>query len=452
MTTGRLAMFGGPRTLPADQASADAVGWPVVTSAEREAVLRVLDSGRFTSNNSGAGEVQLLEREWARYVGAAHCAALSNGTAALEIALAAAGVEPGSEILVPALSFIASAVAPVQRLVVPVFVDIDPVTFTIDPAAAAAAVTPRTRAIMAVHLHGLPCDMAALRTLAGRHGLLLIEDAAQSHAAEYQGQRTGTLGDVAAFSLNVVKNLPTCGEGGLLTTDDEHLHRRALRHRQFGERLDGRAKRDYVSHELAGNEKLSAVQAAFARCQLDRLDDYHAARDRNVRALLGRLGKLPGMLVPQCPDDRTHAWHILRFRFDAEAMGVGDVEPGALRAVLERALRAEGVPVQQYQAAPLTLQRALRTREGFGGYPWRLPGADRPTDRPQDHPTALAVVEDSLTLQRWHLNPAAAPVLDGCAAAFEKVWEHLDEIGAMARAMDYTPVWRQQRWLDGSAA
>jgi dTDP-4-amino-4,6-dideoxygalactose transaminase len=451
MTADRLAMFGGPKALPADRVPAEAVGWPVVTSAERDAVLRVLDSGRFTSNNSGAGEVQLLEQEWSRYVGAAHCAALSNGTAALEVALAAADLEPGSEILVPALSFIASAVAPVHRLVVPVFIDIDPVSFTIDPAAAAAAVTPRTRAIMAVHLHGLPCDMAELRALADRHGLLLIEDAAQSHAAEYRGRRTGTLGDVAAFSLNVVKNLPTCGEGGLLTTDDEQLHRRAGRHRQFGERLDGRAKRDYVSRELAGNAKLSAVQAAFARCQLDRLDEYHAARDRNVRTLLERLGKLPGIQVPQCPDDRTHAWHILRFRFDAEAMGIDGVAPGAVRTVLERALRAEGVPVQQYQVAPLTMQRALRTREGFGGYPWRLPSADRVPDRPEDHPNALAVIEDSLTLQRWHLNPAAGPVLEGCAAGFEKVWEHFDKIAGMARTLDYTPVWERPQWLDGSA-
>lgn len=430
---GELAMFGGPRAVAAGSASRELVGWPVITDAERRAVVGVLDSGRFTSNNPGAGEVQLLEREWAAFVGTEYCAAVSNGTDALEITLAAAGIEPGAEILVPALSFIASAVAPVRRLVIPVFVDIDPVTFTMDPRAAAAAITPRTRAILAVHLHGLPCDMAELRALAGRHGLLLIEDAAQAHAARYRGTRTGALGDVATFSLNVVKNLPTCGEGGLITTGDGDLHRRLWRHRQFGEELEGRRKRDYISRELAGNAKLSAIQAAFTRCQLERLEDYHRARDRNVRAMLARLGELPGLRIPHCPDDRTHAWHILRFRFDPGAMGF-EAAPGAVRSVIERAMRAEGVPLQRYQQVPLPFQEAFLSREGFGGYPWRLPGSGGRRDRPEDFPQTLAVLEDSLTLQHWHLNPGAGPVLRDCAAAFEKVWENLDRIEAMAKA------------------
>jgi dTDP-4-amino-4,6-dideoxygalactose transaminase len=442
----KLAMFGGTRAIPAGRASADLVGWPVITDAERLAVVRVLDSGRFTSNSKNAGEVQLLEQEWARLVGTAHCAAVSNGTAGLELALAAGDVEPGAEILVPALSFIASAIAPVHRLVIPVFVDIDPVTFTIDPAAARAAISPRTQAIMAVHLHGLPCDMTELRQLAAQHHLLLVEDAAQSHGAQYQGRRTGALGDIATFSLNVVKNLPTCGEGGLVTTDNPALHQQVLRRRQFGEELDGRARRDYVSRELAGNAKLSAVQAAFTRCQLERFEEYQAAREANVRALLAALAPLPGLRVPHCPADRSHAWHILRFRFDPVAMGTAGVHPGAVRSVLERALQAEGVPVQQYQPMPLPMQHALHAREGFHGYPWRLAGDERAPDRPEDFPQALAVVEDSLTLQRWHLNPNAGPVLTDCAAAFAKVWEHLDEIGAMARAMDYTPLARHPDW------
>jgi dTDP-4-amino-4,6-dideoxygalactose transaminase len=450
MTADKLALFGGPRTVPARRATRDLVGWPVITDDERKAVLGVLDSGRFTSNNT-AGEVQLLEREWADYVGTAHAAGLANGTAALEAALAAAGVEPGAEVLVPALSFIATAVAPVHRLVVPRFVDIDPETFTMDPAAARAAVGPRTRAIIAVHLHGLPCDMAELRAVAAEHGLLLVEDAAQAHAARYRGSRVGSLGDIATFSLNVVKNLPTCGEGGLINTDDERIHQRVLRYRQFGEDLEGRRTRDYISRELAGNAKLSAMQAAFTRSQLTRLEEYHTARDHNVRALLTRLDALPGLRTPRCPPDRTHAWHILRFRFDAEAMGIGDARPGAVRTVVERALRAEGVPVQPYQLAPLPMQPALRTREGFGGYPWLL-GDDRPRERAEDYPHTLAVLEDSLTLQRWHLNPNAGPILGDCAAAFEKVWEHREVLAAAARSMVYTPAWHRPDWTGAEVA
>jgi perosamine synthetase len=412
---GKLAMLGGPRTLTPDQTPPDQVRWPVVTEAERESVLRVLDSGAFTSVAGGPGDIALLEQEWAAFVGVPHCAAVANGTAALELALAAAGVEPGAEVLVPALSFIASAAAPAQRGLLPVFCDIDPVSYNMSPAAAAAAVTARTQAIMAVHLHGLPCDMDALRVLADRHGLLLLEDAAQAHGARYRDRSVGALGDIAAFSLNASKNLPTCGEGGLVTTSSEQLLRDVVLRRQFGEDMSG--ERTYRSALLAGNEKLSAVQAAFTRCQLARLPGWHAARDANVRALLARLAALPGLQLPGCPADRTHAWHILRFRFTPAALGCPEIPAPALRRVLQRALRAEGVPLRPYQPVPLPAQPALRHR------PWRR----------EDHPVAAAVTDDSLTLQRWHLNPASGPVLGRCADAFEKIWENMSTLMLVAR-------------------
>ncbi|MFD3518627.1 DegT/DnrJ/EryC1/StrS family aminotransferase [Streptomyces sp. NPDC058657] len=424
-TMSKLAMFGGTRTVTAQDADPSLIGWPVVTDAERDSALRVFDSGQFTSNNTN-GEVQLLEREWAAYVGTAHCAAVSNGTAAIELALAAAGIEKGAEVLVPAFTFIASAIGPVQRSLTPVFVDIDPVTFCMDPVAAEAAITPRTKAIVVVHLHGLPADMTAFRSLADRYGLLLVEDAAQAHAATYRGARTGSLGDIATFSLNVVKNLPTCGEGGLVTTDSADLHREVELRRQFGEKLQGAKERDYRSRMPAGNEKLSAVQAAFARAQLARLDEYHEARTRNVAAFLDRVRHLPGLLVPHIPADRTHAWHILRLRFDPAAMGHAGVAPGALRSILHRALRAEGVPAQPYQLVPLPGQPAFRDL----GH------------RAEDFPVTCEVIEDSLTLQRWHLNPASGPVLQRIADGFEKVWGHLDTLGAAAGGLDYRPVWK----------
>lgn len=437
----RLAMFGGERHVTVDDADRAALAWPIVTDAERQAVLAVLDGGGLTSVGSGAATVSALEAEWADYVGVGHCAAVASGTAAIEVALAAAGVSPGAEILVPALSFVGSASAPVARLLVPVFVDVDPRTYTIDPLAAAAAVTPRTEAVLAVHLHGLPCDMAPLRELARQRDLVLVEDAAQAHGASYRGTRTGALGDVAAFSLNAVKNLPTCGEGGLVTTDDEDIHRKVVRHRQFGE--DMSTPRDYLSHVLAGNAKLSAVQAAFARCQLDVFPARQAARERNVREFLARLAELPGLVVPSCPDDRTHAWHMLRLRFDPVALGFPDVAPGALRTVFQRALRAEGVPVQQYQPVPLPGQPAFQTGEGFGGYPWRLPGVPAPRYRADDHPHACAIIDDSVTLQHWHLNPAATDVLRRCADAFEKVWSHRAALAALAAKVSYQPMWQR---------
>ncbi|GAA2515367.1 DegT/DnrJ/EryC1/StrS family aminotransferase [Winogradskya humida] len=427
----RLAMLGGSRTVDA-RAVRTSVAWPVVTDAERDAVAGVLDGGLFTSNDGGKGAVSRLQEEWAQYVGTRHCAAVSNGTAALALSLAALDLEPGSEVLVPALTFIGTAIPVVQRMLVPVFVDVDPVTYTMDPALAEAAITPRTRAIIVVHLHGLPADMAALRAVADRHGLALIEDAAQAQGATYRGTRAGALADIGTTSLNVVKNLPTCGEGGLITTDDPDLYERIVLGRQFGEDLRAGTERDYLSRVLAGNEKLSGVQAAFTRAQLTRLDEYTAAREANVTAFLARLRALPGITVPQCPPDRTHAWHILRLRFSPEALGRPDISPGALRSALRRALRAEGVPMQQYQVLPLPGQPAFQELTGYHGYPWRIPGASPADYRVEDYPVTLAVIEDSLTLQRWHLNPAAGPVLQRCADAFDKVWNNLDVVLGIA--------------------
>ncbi|MCP2166891.1 DegT/DnrJ/EryC1/StrS family aminotransferase [Goodfellowiella coeruleoviolacea] len=438
----QLAMFGGRREVARAENTRERTGWPVVTEAEREAVLGVFDAGLYTSNDGGRGAVSGLQRDWAAYTGVRFCAAVANGTAALELSLAALGLEPGAEVLVPALTFIGSAIPVVRRLLVPVFVDVDPVTYTIDPAAAEAAITPRTRAIIAVHLHGLPADLTALRALADKHGLHLVEDAAQAQGARYRGRAVASFGDINAVSLNVVKNLPTCGEGGLVTTDDEELHERVVLHRQFGEDLRAGRDRDYISRVLAGNEKLSAVQAAFTRAQLSRLDANQAARDRGVRAFLARLAELPGVITPHCPPDRTHAWHILRLRFDPAAAGLPDVRPGAFRAVLARALKAEGVPVQPYQVVPLPGQPAFQRLAGFGGYPWRLPGVAPVSYRIEDHPVSLAVIEDSLTVQRVHLNPAAAPLLLRFADAFAKVWANLDVLAPVARAVDYRPPWQ----------
>lgn len=442
----KLAMFGGSRAVDLTDAEQWRIAWPIVTDAERSAVLDVLETAGFTAIGKGAAVIEALEREWATFTGSRHCVAVSSGTAGLELALAAHGIEPGAEVVVPALSFIASAAAPVQRMLVPVFADIDPVTFTLDPAAVDAAISSRTQAIIAVHLHGLPCDMASLRRLADRHGLLLVEDAAQAHAATYENRMTGTLGDVAAFSLNPSKNLPTCGEGGLITTQDDAASDRLVLHRQFGERPQGKGPRPYVSRVLAGNAKPGAMQAAFTRVQLEQLPMRHAKRTEVVTRLLHWLRGLPGLIVPFCPRDRTHAWHILRFRLDVGAMGHPDLDPGAMLTAMLRALRAEGVPAQRYQQLLLPGQPAFQDRAGFAGYPWRLRGAPAIRYEPAEFPVSAAVIADSLTLQRWHLNPASGPVLERCADAFEKVWNHLSTLATIARRLD--PAWqtRSVRW------
>jgi dTDP-4-amino-4,6-dideoxygalactose transaminase len=445
MDGSKLAMFGGtPLVGPERGLERGRLEWPVITAADQEAVLRCLASGKLVSNAEGEPEVKGLEEEWARFVGSAHCVGVSTGTSALAIVLAALGVRPGDEVLVPALSFIATALVPLHQLAIPVFVDIDPVTFDIDATRIEEKITPRTTAILVVHLHGLPADMDEIRRIAGAHGLVVVEDACQAHGATYKEMLTGTLGDAAGFSLQVTKNLPTCGEGGLITTDDPAVYEKATLLRQFGEVIREGEERTYISHQLGWNHKLNPVQAAFARSQLARFPEYQRKRDENVTRFLGRLRGLPGLGYPVVPPDRTHAWHILRFRFDPVAAGLDGVHPGAFRKALRRALRAEGVPVSQYQLVPLPGQRVFQTREGFGrGHPWTLSEANPQSYRIEDYPETMAVVEDSLTIQRRHLNPEAGPILDLYAEAFHKVWEHLDAIARIARATAYEPPWQR---------
>ena len=260
--------------------------------------------------------------------------------------------------------------------------------------------------------------MTALRELADRHGLALVEDAAQAHGATYEGRAAGSLGDLGCFSLNATKNLPTCGEGGLVTTDNPELAQGVAMRRQFGEDIDERRGRSYTAQVLGWNAKLNPIQAAFTRSQLQRLPDYDRRRGENVRRLLGRLDELPGIAIPSCPPDRTHAFHILRFRFDPLAAGLEDTAPAAFRQALHRVLRAEGVPVSRYQLVALPEQEVFRGR------------GEQPD--PSSYATATAVIEDSLTLQKRHLNPDAGPVLDLYADGFEKAWENLDAVARIA--------------------
>ncbi|HEX2130156.1 MAG TPA: DegT/DnrJ/EryC1/StrS family aminotransferase [Actinophytocola sp.] len=437
-----LAMFGGT---PAVRPEYRRLEWPVVTQADRDAVLRVLDSRKFTVGAKDEQEIHGLEREWADFCGARHAVSVNSGTVALELALTALGLRPGDEVIVPALSYVATAMAPLYQLGIPVFVDIDPVTFNIDVSRIEEKITERTRAIVPVHLGGLPADMAEIRALARKHDLFVVEDAVQAQGGTYRGETCGSIGDVGVFSLNVEKSIPTCGEGGLVVTDREDVAERVRSLRILGEDLSTE-ERLYVSATRGSNLKLSSVLAAFTRTQLARFWEYQDRRDANIPVFVDRLGQLPGIVVPTVPDDRTHMWHMLRFRFDPAAAGLDGVTPGRFRAALRRALLAEGVPLTHYQIIPLPGQPVFQRRDAYGeGLPWSLPHANPQRYDLADYPVTCQVIEDSLCLRRMHLNPDAGPALAEYATAFERVWENLDRIGRMARAMPYQPPWHAVR-------
>ncbi|MBL4818080.1 MAG: aminotransferase class V-fold PLP-dependent enzyme, partial [Deltaproteobacteria bacterium] len=206
--------------------------WPVITDADKQAVMAVLERGVLSGPLSP--EVTALEREFADYLGVKYCLATNSGTAALHIALAALEVKPGDEVIVPAFTFIATAMAVLQQGAMPIFADIELESFGLDPESFERAITPKTKAVIPVHLHGMPCDISRINEIAKAHDIAVIEDACQAHGATYQNQKVGTFGKLAAFSLQSSKNL-ACGEGGLLVTNDESCYKRAAQFRMFGE-------------------------------------------------------------------------------------------------------------------------------------------------------------------------------------------------------------------------
>ncbi len=299
------------------------VAAPVLAGNERAYVLDCLESTWISSNGA---YLERFERAFAEFCGVRHAIACCNGTAALHLALLALGVGPGDEVIIPTLTFVATANAVRYCGANPVFVDSDPATWNLDPAAVAAAVTPRTRAVLAVHLYGHPAAVGPLREVCARHGLPLVEDAAEAHGAEYRGRRVGSLGDVATFSFYGNK-IVTCGEGGMVVTDDDGLAARARLFRGQGMDPDRR----YWFTVLGYNYRMTNVAAAIGLAQLERAD-WHMARRRDVAARYReRLARVPGLVFQAEEDAVKHAYWMF-------TVVLGDDAPADRDAVMTHLL------------------------------------------------------------------------------------------------------------------
>ena len=299
-----------------------------------QAVLASLRSGWYI----GGAEVENFERQFSDYVGAAHGAGVSNGLDALVLALRAFGVGPGDEVIVPSNTFIATWLAVSQCGATPVPVEPLENTFNIDPAGIEAAVTPRTRAIIPVHLYGQPADLDPIFAIARQHGLRVLEDAAQAHGARYKGRRVGSQGDAAAWSFYPGKNLGAFGDAGALTTDDAALaeHVRALRN--YGSQVK------YVCDWQGGNHRLDPLQAAALGVKLRHLDAWNA---RRVQIAARYSEELRGSAVqlPQVPDWAEPVWHLYVVQTPA-------------REALQRHLAEAGIGSQIHYPIPPHLQKA----------------------------------------------------------------------------------------------
>lgn len=269
-----------------------------------EALDRVLDSGWVLLGN----ELTLFEKEFATYCGIEHCIGVGNGLDALQLTLRAWGIGPGDEVIVPSNTYIATWLAVTHTGATPVPVEPNELTHNIDPNLIEAAITPRTRAIIAVHLYGLPCDMHKIVEIAKKHSIKVLEDAAQAHGAEYSGCRVGALGDAAAFSFYPGKNLGALGDAGGITTNDSDLADRLRVLRNYGSRIK------YVNEVIGFNSRLDEFQAAVLRMKLHRLDDDNAHRRTIANHYLNSLSGIPNLILPEVLNDFNSAWHLFVVR------------------------------------------------------------------------------------------------------------------------------------------
>jgi len=305
--------------------------WPIYDEREEKALLRALHSGAWGASGE---ETTQFEREFAQAVGAKYAFAVPTGTAALETALFAIDIGYGDEVIIPPYTFVATANACLLRGALPVFADIDPQTFNLDPRAIESKITPRTRAIMPVHIGGCPANLDAIIEIARRHDLRVIEDAAQAHGARWKNRPVGAIGDLGGFSFQSSKNI-NCGEGGAVVTDDDELAERCESFRNYGRTRGGQ----WYQHDKVGtNFRMTQFQAAILRAQLERMEDWAQRRQENGDYLFDGLRELG--LAPQEREAGVsrHAYHVLIVRYNSEAFGDWSCER------FMEALCAEGVP------------------------------------------------------------------------------------------------------------
>jgi dTDP-4-amino-4,6-dideoxygalactose transaminase len=351
---------------------------PLIGDEEKQAVLEVLDSGMLAQGS----RVKAFEEAFAELCGVRYGVATSSGTTALHLALLAHGIGPGDEVITTPFTFISTANSILYAGARPVFVDIDPATFNIDPDEVEAAITPRTKALMPVHLFGLTADMQPIMVLAEKYGLAVIEDACQAHGASYDGRRAGSFG-TGTFSFYPTKNV-TCGEGGMITTDAPDVAERCRVLRQHG------MQRRYYHDELGFNFRLTDVHAAIGLAQLQKLERFNDARIDNAAYLSANL---KGVVVPAVPEGYRHVFHQYTLRV-----------PDGRRDALREHLQNEGIGTGIYYPVPIHKQ-TYYSREL--GYDVNLPHAEKaaaevlslpvhPALRAEDLETIVSTVNRSL--------------------------------------------------------
>ncbi|MEM2541354.1 MAG: DegT/DnrJ/EryC1/StrS family aminotransferase [Candidatus Methanomethylicia archaeon] len=310
---------------------------PIIDDDEIEAVVRVLRSGMIAQGR----EVYDFEREFAGYVGVKHAIAVSSGTAALDIALKALNIGEGDEVITTPFTFIASANSILFQKAKPIFADIDSKTFNLDPNSVNECITSKTKAILVVHLYGQPADMKAFTEIAEDNNLVLIEDCAQAHGAEFSGRMVGSFGHVAVFSFYTTKNITT-GEGGMIVTGSDEIAWRARLLRDHGQ------AEKYYHIELGYNFRMTNIQAAIGRVQLKKLNLLNEIRSRNAKLLTSGISRIKGLTPPYVDSRVKHVWHQYVVRVE------NDFKLG--RNELAEHLRLKGIETSIHYPMPIHWQ------------------------------------------------------------------------------------------------
>lgn len=419
-----LALLGGEPAVRRPLRTFNTIG-----ACEKRAVMKVLDGGLLSGFYGSPGEeflggptVRALEEAWCRTFHCRHAVSVNSATSGLVAAIGAVGIGPGDEVIVPVWTMSATAVAPIAYSGIPVFVDVEDATFCLDPAAVVAAITPQTKAIIAVNLFGHPAELATLRQLADTHGIYLIEDNAQAPLALENGRMTGTIGHIGVASLNVHKHLQ-CGEGGICITNDDTLAERLRLIRNHGENVVTAGSGIDLTNAFGYNLRMTETTAAIARTQVTRAETIIGSRIAIGQALTNRLAGIDGITVPAERHSCRHVYHLWTLRLDADALGIS-------RKAFQAALTAEGFPTFPGYVAPLYRLPMFRHhhaigRDGFRfahGAPSYAEGTCPVTERLHDHEALVYEV------CAWDPTPDQ---LDQMIAAVHKV---VDNRGALRDA------------------
>jgi dTDP-4-amino-4,6-dideoxygalactose transaminase len=405
----QLAVHGGP---PAFTGKWPA--WPIFDDAERRQLLEVLDSGKWWYGD----KVRRFEAEFAAFQDARFGVTTTNGTTALEMALKGLGILEGDEVIVPSYSFIATASAVVNVGAIPVFADIQPQTLCLDPHDVEQKITPRTRAVIPVHVAGYVADMDQLNTLARKHGLRVLEDAAHSWGSQWKGRGTGALGDAGTFSFQFTKNI-TAGEGGIMLTDNEALADLCRSYTHCGRRKSS----PWYDHEYLGsNLRLTEFQAAILLAQLARLEQQTLERQARARILDESLHGVPGLhLLAPDPRMTRRSYHMYIFRVEETALGIS-------RDRFLEALTAEGIPASRGWDHPLYANGLFRKAEQGPRHGIRAPFAGTAINFRDVHcPVCEQVCRDAVWIPQNVLLAQEADVRSVVEAVL-KVVRHADRL------------------------